>query len=556
MHKIWLRSYPPGVPENVDVDEYHSLVELLESSIETYGDHLAFSSMGTSLTYNEFHQKINQLARFFQHHLKLQKGDRIALMLPNILQYPISLFAALKVGLIVVNVNPLYMPEELLHQLHDAKPKAIVVLKNVCAKLKTVLPQTSVEQVIVTGVGDSLGLLKGGLINLWMVLSKRQGLSCDIGPTFSFKQALRIGKNGPWQDVVLQPEDTAFLQYTGGTTGVAKGAVLTHHNIVSNVMQSVAWVKSLLEPGKEIAIIALPLYHVFSLTVSCFAFLYMGAQGVLIANPRDLARFMACLKTVRPSIFVGINTLFQALLDEADFHELDFQSYKITIAGGMATQKQVVERWKQLTGMTIIEGYGLTEASPVVSINPVNLNAFNHSIGLPIPNTQVEIRDEQHHPVAIGNEGELWVRGPQVMKGYWEKPEETKKVLDTQGWLATGDMARMDEAGFLYLVDRKKDMIIVSGFKVYPNEVEEVILHHPEVKEVGVVGESDPHSGEIVHAFVVRTSDHLTEEALMQFCAESLTGYKRPKKITFVESLPKSTVGKILRRELKKLLLR
>src|SRR3989344_3078343 len=531
LDKVWLRSYPPGVPPTVDVDRYSSLLELFHSSVEKYKDNIAFSSLGVLVTYQELDILSNHLAVFLQQGLKLKKGDCFAIMLPNILQFPVALFAALKAGLIVVNVNPFYTVPELAHQLKDSGAVAILVFSTVTCTLEQALDQTDIQHIIVTEVGDLLGWFKGSILNGIMRFKKSSLKKCILPKVFYFKAALKRGASVTFKKVVVHPEDIALLQYTGGTTGHAKGAILTHHNLVANVIQNIAWVESLVEPGKEVSIIALPLYHIFSLMVSCLSFISIGVHGVLIADPRRIGQFVSEIKSTQPTIFVGLNTLFRMLLDDLGFQSLDFSHFKLTIAGGMPTQKDVVERWKQITGMTIIEGYGLTEASPVISINPVNLNLFNHSIGLPIPNTQIQIRGEDGKVVENGKTGELWVRGPQTMKGYWNQPEETVKVLDEEGWLFTGDMARLDEAGFLYMMDRKKDMISVSGFKIYPNEIEEVIEKHPKVDDVGVVGIPDDKTGEAVKAFVVKREGDLTQPELIQFCREQLTGYKIPKEI-------------------------
>lgn len=550
MEKVWLNSYPADVPETLNVDYYHSLNEMFEAHFSQFKKKPAFINFGVSLTYESLEQLSTHFAAFLQKSLHQKKGDRFAIMLPNILQFPVAMFGALRAGLIVTNVNPLYTSRELATQLKDSGATTIIVLENFLHELVLALPHTKIQHVIVTKIGDGLGLLKGSIAN-FIAKFKRLVPAWELARTISYKNALKIGSTLQFEKVNLVADDVAFLQYTGGTTGVPKGAMLTHRNMVANVTQCLAWVKSTLTPGKEIVLTALPLYHIFSLTVCCFCFMALGSECLLITNPRDLNAFIRTIKKNPPSIFVGLNTLFKGLLHHKKFSTLRLSSLKLVIAGGMAMQKVVAEEWQQRTGKVIIEGYGLTEASPVVSINPLNLKSYNGSIGLPIPDTDVTICDDSGALLDLGKSGELCVRGPQVMLGYWQNPKETALVLNANGWLRTGDIAKIDERGFIYLLDRKKDMIIVSGFNVYPNEVEATIAQHPGVLEVAVVGVPSEKSGEMVKAFIVKQDQALTKEDIIQFCHERLTPYKIPKEIEFRDTLPKSAVGKILRRSLK-----
>ena len=552
MEKVWLKNYPRGIPETVNVDVYSSIVEAFETYSEQFATKYAFNSLGVRLTYGEMNKITRDFAAFLQQHLKLKKSDRFAIMLPNVLQFPLAMFAAIRAGLVVVNVNPLYTAREIAHQLRDAGAKAIIVLENFATELEKALPETQIEHVIVTKVGDCLGSIKGGVVNFVLDHVKNAVPHWNILGVVAYKEALQIGHTLELEQVNIQAEDPAFLQYTGGTTGVAKGAILTHRNIIANVIQSIAWFKSSLEVGKEIIITALPLYHIFSLTVSCFCFMALGSECVLILDPRNMKNFLKILKNTSPTVFIGLNTLFNSLLNQPKFLTLDFSPLKLVVAGGMAMQKSVVNEWKKVTGTVIIEGYGLTEASPVVSINPVTIKNYNGSIGLPIPSTDVSIQDETGNELSLGKVGELCVKGPQVMQGYWNQPEETAIAIDQQGWLRTGDIAKIDERGFIYLLDRKKDMILVSGFNVFPNEVEDIIASHPGVKEVAVVGVPSEKSGESVKAFIVKKDEHVTANDIIVYCRERLTGYKIPRSIEFCNDLPKSNVGKILRRELRK----
>jgi long-chain acyl-CoA synthetase len=548
----WLANYPAGVPAQIDTDRYASVVAVVEEAFAQFRQRPAFSSFGKQLSYGQVDELSRQFAGYLTGVLKLAKGDRVAIMMPNVLQYPIVLFGALRAGLVVVNTNPMYTARELKHQLEDSGAKAIVVLDNFAATLQQSLAGTQIEHIVTTGIGDMLGFPKGALINFVLKHVKKMVPSFRLPQAVRFRDALARGAAHPLPAVTLTRDDLAFLQYTGGTTGVAKGAMLTHGNMVANMLQASAWIGTeLVKPGEEVIITALPLYHIFSLTANGLVFMSLGGLNWLITNPRDMPGFVKELKKSRPTAITGVNTLFNGLLNTPGFAELDFSRLHLTLGGGMAVQRSVAERWKKTTGCTLAEAYGLTETSPAVCINPLDLAAYNGSIGLPIPSTDVAIWSEESQPLPIGEIGELMVRGPQVMKGYWNRPNETANVLDAEGWLHTGDIARMDESGYVYIVDRKKDMILVSGFNVYPNEVEDTVMQHPGVAEVAAVGLPDEHSGEVVKLFVVRKDPNLTIEDLKAFCRENLTGYKRPKLIEFRDALPKSNVGKILRRELR-----
>jgi long-chain acyl-CoA synthetase len=548
----WLDHYPAGVPEQIDVNEYASVPAVLEEAFGRFRDRPAFSNFGRQLSYAQIDEMSRQFAGYLTGVLKLGKGDRIAIMMPNVLQYPIALFGALRAGLVVVNTNPMYTARELKHQLEDSGAKAIVVLDNFAATLQQVVADTHVQHIVTTGIGDLLGFPKGALINFVLKHVKKMVPAYQLPQAVRFRDALSRGAAHQPAPVSLNHDDIAFLQYTGGTTGVAKGAMLTHGNMIANMLQASAWIGTeLVKPGEEVIITALPLYHIFSLTANGLVFARLGGLNWLITNPRDMPGFVKELKQSGFTAITGVNTLFNGLLNTPGFAELDFSRVHMTLGGGMAVQRAVAERWKKITGCTLAEAYGLTETSPAVCINPLNLPSYNGSIGLPVPSTDVAIWSEEGRPLPIGEIGELMVRGPQVMKGYWQRPEETTNVLGADGWLHTGDIAKMDENGYFYIVDRKKDMILVSGFNVYPNEVEDVVMEHPGVLEVAAVGVPDEHSGEVVKLFVVRKDPNLTEDALKQFCRENLTGYKRPKWIEFRDSLPKTNVGKILRRELR-----
>ena len=551
MDKIWLQSYPPGVPAEIDLEEFASVGELFERSCGKYGDRGAFLNMGKSLSYAELERLSGHFGAYLQQVLKLPPGSRVALMMPNVLQYPIAMFGALRAGYTVVNCNPLYTARELEHQLKDSGAEAIVIVENFVHTLQEALPRTAIRQVLVTGLGDQLGFLKGLLVNLVVRHVKKMVPPWSVPGHVRFSDALSQGAAHRLEPVKVTHDDIAFLQYTGGTTGVAKGAMLTHRNIIANLQQAHAWIKPFLHEGEEVIITALPLYHIFSLTANCLTFFKIGATNVLITNPRDIPGFVEELGKHRFTAITGVNTLFNALLHNAEFAKLDFSALRISLGGGMAVQQAVAEKWAAVTCKPLVEAYGLTETSPAVCINPLDLPAFNHSIGLPISSTEVVVRDDDGIDLPVGQPGELCVRGPQVMKGYWNRPDETARAIMQDGFLKTGDVAVMDEKGFLRIVDRKKDMILISGFNVYPNEVEDVVVSHPGVIEAAVIGVPDERSGEAVKAFVVRKDPNLTKEALIAYCRENLTAYKVPHLIEFRDELPKTNVGKILRRALR-----
>jgi len=551
MEKPWLNSYEPGINAEIDITRYKSITDVFAQSAAKFATKPAFQNMGKTLTYAETAKLIADFASYLQNVLKLPRGERIAIMLPNLLQYPVVLFGALQAGMVVVNTNPLYTPRELEHQLKDSGASVIVVLENFAATLQAVLPNTQVKHVIVASVGDMFGAIKGGIINFVVRKIKKMVPAYHIENAIPFQTAMKQGAAQPFQKVELTRSDTAFLQYTGGTTGVAKGAVLSHGNICANMMQAAEWIKNRLRQGEETVIAALPLYHIFALTVNLMIFTDAGSKIVLITNPRDMKAFLGDMKKERVSVFVGVNTLFNSLVNNPAFAELDFSNLRLTLGGGMATQQAVAEKWKRITGTPIVEAYGLTEASPGVCCNPLNIETYSGGIGLPIPSTEIELRDSEGNTVPQGQPGEMWVKGPQVMQGYWNRPEETAKAIDPRGFLETGDIAVMDEKGWFKLVDRKKDLIVVSGFNVYPNEIEEVIAHNDKVLEVACIGVPSDKTGEALKVFVVKKDPSLTKEELTAFCRTELTGYKVPKDIEFRDELPKSNVGKILRRELK-----
>ncbi len=551
MNKVWLASYPTGVPAEVAIDAYRSIGDLFSKSVEKFAARDAFVSMGSAITYAELDRLSRDFAAFLQSGLKLPRGARVALMMPNILQYPIALFGALRAGYVVVNCNPLYTARELEFQLADSGAQAIVVVENFAHVLEKCVARTEVAHVVVTGVGDMLGFPKGKLVNFVLRNVKRMVPAWKIPGAVKFRQALRDGARRQFKQPDIGADDLAFLQYTGGTTGTPKGAMLTHRNIVANVQQGVAWFLPFVEEGRETAITALPLYHIFALTANCLGFFEIGATNILIANPRDIPGLVKEMKRRPFSLITGVNTLFNALLNNPDFAKLDFSQLKISLGGGMAVQRAVAERWKRVTGKPLVEAYGLTESSPCISMNPLDIADYNGAAGLPAPSTEIAIRDDDGRELGIGETGELCARGPQVMKGYWNRPEETAKVITADGFLRTGDIATVDERGFIRIVDRKKDLIIVSGFNVYPNEIEDVVSMHAGVLEVGAVGVPHATTGEAVVIAVVRRDPELTIEDLRAFCREHLTGYKVPKHILFRNELPKTNVGKILRRALR-----
>jgi long-chain acyl-CoA synthetase len=551
MDKVWLKSYPPGMPETIDIDAYQSVAEVFDQAAAKYGDSPAFTNLGTTLSYADMDRLTNNLASYLQRLPNMRKGDRVAIMMPNVLQNPIAIFAVLRAGFTVVNTNPLYTTRELKHQLSDSGAKAIIVMENFCHVLQGVIDETPIQHVITTQLGDMLKFPKSLIVNLVVKYVKKMVPEFSLPRSTSFKAALKIGTQKSYDVVECSHQDIAFLQYTGGTTGVAKGAMLTNRNMIANMQQASAWIKDQIEESKETIITALPLYHIFSLTANCLTFMKVGAQNYLITNPRDMPNFVKELKNLSFTAITGVNTLFNGLLNTPGFEEIDFSSLKLTLGGGMAVQKPVAERWEKATGSPLIEAYGLTETSPAVCINPLNLTGYNGSIGLPVPSTEVSIQDEEGNLLPQGETGELCVRGPQVMKGYWHREDETVKVLSPDGWLKTGDVAKMDAAGYFRIVDRLKDMILVSGFNVFPNEIETIIAGHKGVLEVGVIGEPDEKCGEIVKAVIVKKDQSLTKEEVIKYCRESLTGYKVPKIVEFRTELPKTNVGKILRRELR-----
>ncbi|HET9955838.1 MAG TPA: AMP-binding protein [Polyangiaceae bacterium] len=547
---IWLKSYPAAVPHEIDPDRYRSVVAIFHETCERFADKPCFSNMGVTLTFRQIRELTAQFAAFLTHDLGLKKGDRIALQMPNVLQYPVALFGALRAGLVVVNTNPLYTPREMVAQYRDAGVKAIVILANFASKLAEGLEEIGRPHVIVTELADLFPTVKRVVVNAVVKHVKKMVPAYHLPEVISFRDALARGAARPAQDCPLGPEDLAFLQYTGGTTGVSKGAMLTHRNIVANVLQAATWMGPRFEEGKEVVITPLPLYHVFSLTVNCLLFMKYGGHNVLVTNPRDFKDFIKLLQRERFTVMTAVSTLLNALMNQPGFERIDFSNVKLTVAGAMSLSRSVAERWRKETKSTIIEGYGLTEASPVVCCNPVDGSDRLGTIGLPFPSTDIRLVDDAGADVDGVGSGELVVRGPQVMRGYWNRDQETKNVLH-DGWLYTGDIASIDADGFLSIIDRKKDMILVSGFNVYPNEVEEVVLQHPKVLEVGAVGVADEKSGEVVKVVVVRKDPGLTEEELKHFCRERLAGYKMPKVVEFRSELPKTNVGKILRRALR-----
>ncbi|HSA68328.1 MAG TPA: long-chain-fatty-acid--CoA ligase [Burkholderiales bacterium] len=549
MERIWLKSYPAGVPADIDPRKYRSLIELFDGSIAKYRDRPAFHSMGKTITFGELEKLSRDFAAWLQTR-GFAKGTRVALMMPNCLQYPIAMFGILRAGCTVVNVNPLYTPRELEHQLTDAGAEAIVILENFGHVLQEVRSRTPLKHVVVTSLGELLGL-KGVIVNLVVRKVKKMVPPYELPGALSFKQALSEGSSKTLSTPPLGHDDIAFLQYTGGTTGVSKGAMLLHRNIIAALLQYEAWLAPVVGSERAIIITALPLYHIFSLTVNCLAMMVVGGENVLITNPRDIPGFVKELAKHKYTIITGVNTLFNALLNHPDFAKLNFSSLKLAVGGGMAVQKAVAERWKQVTGTPLVEGYGLTETSPSATANPVNATEFSGTIGVPMSSTEIVLRDDNDRDVPLGQPGEICIRGPQVMAGYWQRPDETAKAIGKDGFFHTGDVGVMDAKGFITIVDRKKDMILVSGFNVYPNEIEQVVAMHPGVLEVAAIGVPDEHSGEVPKIFVVKRDPQLTERDLLEYCKKELTGYKRPKHVEFRSDLPKTNVGKILRRALR-----
>ncbi|HTG97437.1 MAG TPA: long-chain-fatty-acid--CoA ligase [Burkholderiales bacterium] len=549
MDRIWLKSYPAGVPADIDPGQYRSLIELFDANIAKYRDRPAFTNMGKTISFDELDKRSRDFGAWLQSR-GLAKGARVAIMMPNCLQYPIAMFGTLRAGCTVVNVNPLYTPRELEHQLKDSGAEAIVVLENFGHVLQEVRGRTPIKHVVVTSLGEMLGV-KGLIVNLVVRKVKKMVPPYELPGAISFKQALADGSSKQMVTPPLSHNDIAFLQYTGGTTGVSKGAMLLHRNIIAALLQYQAWLMPAIGDQRAIIITALPLYHIFSLTVNCLVMMVVGGENVLITNPRDIPGFVKELAKHKYTIITGVNTLFNALLNHPDFGKLDFSSLRLAVGGGMAVQKAVAERWRQVTGTPLIEGYGLTETSPSATANPMSNGEFSGSIGVPMPSTEVVLRDDQDRDVPNGQPGEICIRGPQVMAGYWQRPDETAKVIGKDGFLHTGDIGIMDDKGFIRIVDRKKDMILVSGFNVYPNEIEQVLAMHPGVLECAAIGVPDEHSGEVPKVFVVKKDPQLTEQDVLEHCKKELTGYKRPKYVEFRSELPKTNVGKILRRALR-----
>lgn len=549
MDKIWLKHYPVGRPAEINPDEYRSLIDLMHHCCAQYGDATAYTNMGKNISYNQLEVLTRDFAAWLQQVAKLQRGDRIALMMPNLLQYPVAMLGAMRAGLTIVNTNPLYTAHELQHQMQDSGAVAIVVLENFAHVLQEVIATTAIKTVIVTGVGDMLGFPKQGIVNFVLRHVRKQVPAFELPDAVRFNTVMRDGHYQTLDEVALTHEDIAFLQYTGGTTGVAKAAVLTHRNMVANCIQASSCIGMWDLRGK-IVITALPLYHIFSLTVNCFVFMKLGTHNVLITNPRDFPGFVKELRKYPMAAITAVNTLFNALLHTPGFDKLDFSKLKVSLGGGMAVQPSVAEQWKKVTGCVVAQGWGLTEASPVGCVTPLDAD-FDGSIGMPIPSTELTIRDDDGNELPLGESGEICLRGPQVMREYWRRPDETAKVMLPGGWLRTGDIGRMDQRGFVFLEDRKKDMITVSGFKVFPNEVEAVIAAHPGVLEVAAVAQEDERAGEVVAVFVVRKDPTLTAEQIIDYCRKELTSYKLPKHVYFRDELPKTNVGKILRRALR-----
>lgn len=545
--KPWLKSYPSGVPEFIGDLPYESVAQMLEAACKKYSDKTAYVNFGKSITYGQLDEMSKNLAAYLQS--KLRKGDAVGIMMPNLIQYPVAVLAILRAGLIVTNINPLYTARELKHQLNDASAKAIIVIENFAHTLAEVVDDTQVQEIITTQIGDMLGF-KGKIMNFVVKKVKKMVPNFTLETAVSFKHAIHSGKSLTFTPTPTQKDDISFLQYTGGTTGVSKGAMLTNSNLVSNVEQVKCWVGGFLTEGQEVVITALPLYHIFALNANCLLFAQYGAKNILITNPRDMPGFVKELSKHEFTALTGVNTLFNGLLNTPGFKELDFTNFKFTLGGGMAVQQDTAQRWKETTGVTLVEAYGLTETSPAACINPPDLADYNGMIGLPISSTECQVRDDNDTPLPVGEAGELCIKGPQVMKGYLNRPEATAETIDENGWLRTGDVAVMNEEGFFKIVDRKKDMILVSGFNVYPNEIEDAACLHPHIIECAAIGIADDKSGEVVKLFVV-VSTEMTEQDVIQHCRDNLTGYKVPKHVEFRDELPKSNVGKILRKDLR-----
>ncbi len=550
MKKIWTKNYPKGVIEDVNMNQYSSFVDLFDESFKKFSDDIAFENMGKSITYKELDNLSKNFSNFLIHELKLKKGDRLAIQSPNVLQYPVALFGALRSGIVVVNTNPLYTPDEMRHQFKDSGCKAILILSNFAHNLEKVIHDTDIKHVIISSMGDMLGAVKGTLVNFVVKYVKKMVPNYSLPGHYSYKEAISKGGKYNYSQVSIESKDIAFLQYTGGTTGVSKGAMLSHKNVISNVIQVSSWMDIMLEEKKEIVITALPLYHIFALVCNALVMFKYGARNILITNPRDMDGFVKELSNYKFSIITGVNTLFNGLLNNKNFNNLDFSQLKVAFGGGMAVQDVVANQWKSVTGCPLVEGYGLTETSPVVTINPLDGTNKVGTIGLPIPKTDIKFVDDKNKEVPEGERGEICVGGPQVMEGYWKRENDTKEIIKG-GWLYTGDIGVIDKDGFIKIVDRKKEMVLVSGFNVFPNEVEHVISSHPKVLEVGVIGVPDKKTTEAVKAVIVKKDESLTEDEIKVYCKEKLTNYKCPKHIGFSDELPKSNVGKILRRIIK-----
>ena len=549
MEKTWLDHYDPRVSADINPDRYTSLVDIFEQSVEKFKDKTAYINMGQSMTFGEVDALSKQFAAYLQS-TGLKRGDAVAIMMPNLLQYPVAMFGILRAGLVVVNVNPLYTARELKHQLNDANAKAIVIVENFASTLDEVIADTPVEQVLLTALGDMLPAPKRWIVNAVVKYVKKMVPSHNLSNTTSFTKAVKAGGSLTFNRPQVNNDDLAFLQYTGGTTGVSKGAMLTHRNMVANLEQVSGILETVIEEGEDFVVTALPLYHIFALLANCLLFIKYGCRNLLITNPRDMPAFVNELSKYPFTILPGVNTLFNGLLNTQGFDELDFSQFKFGLGGGMAVQRPVAEKWQKVTGTVLLEGYGLTECSPVVTVNPPQIEAYKGSIGMPVPSTDIKLMDEDGNEIPVGEPGEMWVKGPQVMKGYLNRPDATDEIL-RDGWLATGDIATVDDEGYFYIVDRKKDMILVSGFNVFPNEIEEVAAMHDKVVEAAAVGVPHEVSGEIVKLFVVRKDESVSAEDIIAHCRKHLTGYKVPKQVAFKDELPKTNVGKILRRELR-----
>ncbi len=551
MNRFWLNSYPKDVPHDINTDEFPSVPAILAHACQHYPKNTAYTNFGTSLTFSEVNVLSLKFADFLQHDLGLKKGDRLAIMLPNILQYPIALFAAMRAGIIIINVDPMYTKRELAYQLNDSGAEAILFLENFGDTVAAALPETGVKTAICTRVGDCLKFPTSLIINSVLRYVKKAIPSFSITGMVNFKSALADGNSERFTEVTLNHDDILYLQYTGGTTGVAKGAILTHGNLVANMLQAKAWIGSTLTPGNDVIIAALPIYHIFSMTANILTMMSIGCHNLLVTNPRDFEGFVKILKKNRFNAFIGVNTLYRKLLNTDGFNDIDFSGLKLTLAGGMSVTKDVADDWKKVTNTPVVEAYGLTETSPAATMNPLDLQDYNGFIGLPISSTYVQIKDEDGNDMGIDAEGEICIKGPQVTQGYWQKPEETDKAFTADGYFRTGDFASINAEGYVKILDRKKDMILVSGFNVFPNEVESVLSQHPDILETAAIGMPDPTSGEVVKVFVVKNNPDLTAEEVMRYSREQLTAYKCPKEVVFMDELPKSNVGKILRKNLR-----